>query len=151
MAEIRFYHAQHKTAQDVLPDLLLKALQRKMRIACKLSNTDTCQDYDDYLWQWSKTHFLPHGIDHQEFAADQPVLLTTENHAANGARTLMVLDDAELPPTPSDFDLICFIFDGRNPYIVKRAREEWTRLKTEATATLTYWQQQETGQWLNKA
>lgn len=151
MPEIRFYHTQYKSAQEVLPDLLLKALQRNMRVACKLADPESCQDYDQYLWQFSKDHFLPHGMDTDDHVGDQPVILTTQDQALNGARTLMVLDEANLPPMDAPFDLICYIFDGRNAFSVKRAREEWSRLKSLDGTTLTYWQQQDTGQWLNKA
>lgn len=150
MAEIRFYHTQHKAVQDVLPDLLVKALSRQMRVVCKLASDDECQEYDDYLWQFSKTHFLPHGKDNDAFASEQPVLLTTGDAAANNAKTMMVLDETPLPPN-GQYDLVCYIFDGRNAIQVQRARSEWTRLKQDSNVILTYWQQQDNGQWQNKA
>lgn len=150
MAEIRFYHTQHKSVQDVLPDLLVKALARQMRVVCKLASDEECQEYDDYLWQFSKMHFLPHGIDNDPSADLQPVLLTTQDTAANQAKTMMVMDDTPLPPTGL-YDLVCYIFDGRNAMQVQHARSEWTRLKQDSALTLTYWQQQDNGQWQNKA
>ena len=150
MAEIRFYHTQYKTAQDVLPDLLLKALSRQMRVVCKLADAETCQEYDTYLWQFSKTHFLPHGQASDPLAEAQPVILTTENTAPNSAKTMMVLDNAELPPVGA-YGLVCLIFDGRNPLYVQHARAQWTKLKALDDVTLTYWQQQENGQWQSKA
>ena len=150
MPEIRFYHTQYKTAQEVLPDLLLKALSRQMRVVCKLADTATCQDYDDYLWQFSKNHFLPHGLATDSDAALQPVLLTDTDTALNLAKTMMVLDNAALP-SATDYDLICLIFDGRNPMHVQHARGQWALLKDQANIILTYWQQQENGQWQSKS
>ncbi len=150
MAEIRFYHTHYKTAQDVLPELLLKALSRKMRVACKLPHDHACSDYDDFLWQFSKQHFLPHALASDVYASEQPVVLTTEDTVPNQAKTMMVLDMAATPPITA-FDLICLVFDGRNPAHVQQARAEWSRLKQEPNVTLTYWQQQENGQWQSKA
>ncbi|HEY1095628.1 MAG TPA: DNA polymerase III subunit chi [Alphaproteobacteria bacterium] len=150
MAEIRFYHAQTRSAEEVLPDLLSKALQRNLRVACKFADEERMAYYDNYLWRYQPQSFLPHGTVHDGQAIHQPVLLTTEDHAANAAKTMMVLENATLPEQ-HDFDLLCLVFDGHDPLQIQQARQQWARLKEQNDMTLSYWQQQENGQWINKA
>lgn len=151
MIEIRFYHTQTRSAQEVLPDLLTKALKKFPRIACKVVDEERCLYFDDYLWHYHPQAFLPHGTDRDILPAHQPILLMTGDTPANGAKTLMVVEEAALPADISPFDLICLVFDGRDPRQREPARQTWARLKDESDITLSYWQQQDNGQWINKA
>jgi DNA polymerase-3 subunit chi len=151
MTEIRFYHTQLRSAEDVLPDLLGKALQKFPRIACKLADEERRAYYDEYLWRYQPQSFLPHGTEQDTYHEQQPVLLITGDVATNGAETLMVVEDALLPADPSAYQLVCLIFDGRDPRQVHQARQSWSHLKQQGQATLSYWQQQDSGQWINKA
>jgi DNA polymerase-3 subunit chi len=152
MTEIRFYHTQIRSAEEVLPDLLSKALKKFPRIACKVADEERCLYFDDYLWHYHPQAFLPHGTDHDILPEHQPILLMTGDTALNGAKTLMVMEEATLPANLSHYDLICLVFDGRDPRQREPARQYWAQLKKEQQdVTLSYWQQQDSGQWINKA
>jgi DNA polymerase-3 subunit chi len=150
MVEIRFYHTQRRSAEEVLPDLLSKALQKNMRVVCKLADDDRCRYYDDYLWRYQPQSFLPHGLESDDFSANQPIVLTTEDRASNQAKTLMVIEDAAVPDD-LPYDLVCLVFDGQDQRQVQQARAQWSKFKSEDNVTLSYWQQQDNGQWISKA
>ena len=150
MTEIRFYHMLYDKTDQIIPDLLQKALDRNMRVLLKLPDNDRCAYYDDWLWRFQPESFLPHGTDSDsERAADQPVLLTIGDAAPNGARMALVAEEAGLPPV-TDFDLVCYLFDSENPSRLQKARQLWKELKTQPELALTYWQQQSNGRWIKQ-
>lgn len=149
MTEIRFYHLQYNTTAQVIPDLLQKALSRDMRVLLKLPNEERCKYYDDWLWRFEAESFLPHGLDNDVRSAEQPVLISTNDKALNGARMALVAEEADLP-SEGDFDLICTLFDSETPSRLQKARQLWKDLKERPGLTLTYWQQQSNGRWVKQ-
>lgn len=150
MTEIRFYHMLYDKTDQIIPDLLQKALDKNMRVLLKLPNAERLGYYDDWLWRFQPESFLPHGTDQDtEKASEQPVLLTLGDTPLNDARMALVVEEAELPPT-NDFDLICYLFDSENPSRLQKARHLWKELKERSGLTLTYWQQQTNGRWIKQ-
>ncbi len=90
MTEIGFYHLQRSALEQVLPRLLGKALERGMRVVVLAGSDERVKALDGALWTFDQGSFLPHGTAAGDFAAEQPVYLTTDEENPNGA-TLLAL------------------------------------------------------------
>jgi DNA polymerase-3 subunit chi len=99
---------------------------------------------------WSQPEWLPHGTVADGDPDLQPIWLSSEPDAANGARYLFLLDDAGAATNRlTSFDRVFDLFDGNNPVSVAAARARWKAAKA-AEHVLSYWQQGKTG-WQKKA
>ncbi|MBV7409509.1 DNA polymerase III subunit chi [Maritimibacter sp. DP1N21-5] len=150
MGEAYFYHLTATPIEATLPTLLSRALGAGWRVVVRGTDEGRLRWLDDRLWEGEG--FLPHGTSSAPHAADQPVLLTTEEVAVapNGARCLVSIDGADLAAsdiTASERAMI--LFDGNDDRATERAREQWRSL-TGAGVKAKYWSQ-ETGAWALKA
>lgn len=139
MTEIRFYHLEQQTLEQVLPALLSKALNNGHRIIVKANDEHNVQRLNDYLWTYNPNSFLPHGSKKDGHAEHQPVWLTTEDEKPNGADVLILTGGAS-SENISEYKLCCELFDGRDEAAVQEARTKW-KLYQKAEHTITYWQQ----------
>lgn len=149
MTEIRFYHLQQQSLEQALPLLLRKALDSGKRAFVKLDDDKRLSPLSDALWSYKNTGFLPHGLASEQYAVDQPVLLSAEDENLNGADMLVLANGAESKHL-KDFGLCCEMFNGQDAAEVQAARQRWKAYK-EAGHDLTYWQQTERGGWEQKA
>lgn len=98
---------------------------------------------DRLLWEYRRDSFLPHACSGDRNDAVQPVLLSTEPVAANGARNIALADgvwrDAAL-----DFDRAFYFFDEER---IVEARQTWKALADRQGGERRYWKQSETGGW----
>lgn len=147
MTEIRFYHLTRSTVAQALPELLEKTLARGWRAVIKLNDAARVEDLNKHLWAYRADSFLPHGSAKDGQAVDQPVWLTTQDDAPNGAEVLFQLEGAT-SATPDVYALVCDVFDGNDDESVEQARARWVAYK-KAGHTLAYWQQGERG-WAKK-
>ena len=148
MTEVGFYHLQRSALEQVLPRLLGKALERGMRVVVLAGSDERVKALDGALWTFDQGSFLPHGTAAEDFAAEQPVYLTTDEENPNGA-TLLALTDGVEPDFLDGFERCLDLFDGNDSQAVEAARGRWKRLK-EAGHDLTYWQQTAQGGWEKK-
>lgn len=139
MAEIGFYHLT-RTALDVaLPKLLGRVLAASGRAVVKAASEERLAALDTALWLCPEPDWLPHGTRTAGEADLQPIWLTTEDEAPNGARHLFLIEGA----TSARLDLferVFDLFDGQDDEAVAAARQRWTAAKA-AGHTLTYWRQ----------
>lgn len=143
-----FYHLSRRPLEATLPTLLDKALAAGWRVAVRGTDAARMDWLDERLWLGEG--FLPHGRAGTGFDADQPVLLTTDREAANGAVCLMAVDGAPVAPEEvRAMARVCVLFDGNDPVMVERARAQWRTL-TEAGLPAQYWSE-ESGRWEKKA
>lgn len=151
MTEIRFYHAQYSSLEQVLPGILGKALSGGRRIVVWFADKALVEQMNEHLWTYNPDSFLPHGSAKDGFASDQPVWLTDQAENPNGADVLMTVRGAthDLPPNLADFTLCCDMIDGRLDDDVAAARARWKAYK-DAGHDVTYWQQTDKG-WEKKA
>jgi DNA polymerase-3 subunit chi len=148
MGAALFYHLTRRPLEATLPVLLEKALAQGWRVAVRGTDPQRIEWLDERLWMGEG--FLPHGRAGTGFDADQPVLLTTEAEAANGATCLMAVDGAEVGGDEAQrLDRVCILFDGNDPAAVERARGQWRAL-TGAGVPAQYWSE-ESGRWEKKA
>lgn len=145
MTEFRFYHMQQKRLEQVLPEVLAKALEKKYRVVVKTGSAARCEALDAALWASSADSFLPHGTSKSGNAGEQPIWLTTEDENPNSA-TMLVLTDGVAPANVENFSLCCSLFDGNDASAVSKAREHWSLYKAQGHS-LMYFQQDDLGKW----
>jgi DNA polymerase-3 subunit chi len=148
MSEIGFYHLTRTGADQALPQLLGRTLAARQRALVLCRGEERVAALDAALWQCVEPAWLPHGTAADGDADLQPVWLTTEDAAANGARFLFLIDGAESARL-GEFDRVFDLFDGNDEAAVVAARERWVAAKAAGHA-LTYWQQGARG-WEKKA
>ena len=149
MTEVLFYHLTESTLEEALLPLLDKSLQRGWKAVVQTGSDERRASLDQHLWTYRDDSFLPHGLDHEPHAAEQPVLLTTGQGAANGAQIRFLVDGAA-PPDLSAYERAVFMFDGHDEAQVGQAREHWKAMKA-AGHQATYWQQTPERRWERKA
>lgn len=149
MAEFRFYHLERSNLDQVLPQLLTKALSGGHRILIKTVNDAEAERLSTHLWTFDPNSFLPHGTQKDGHKTDQPVWITANNDNPNNSDVL-ILTHGQSAPEEHSFTLICDMFDGRAPEMLDAARARWKALK-DTDAELSYWQQSPEGRWEKKA
>lgn len=150
MGKAMFYHLTHSTLEATARTLLLRALDQGWRVALRGRDPAVLERLDMALWTDDKAGFLPHGLAGGPHDADQPVLLTTEDHAPNGACCVMAVDRA--PVTPGEvagLERLWVLFDGQDETAVQNARGDWKAMTT-AGVLAEYWSE-EGGRWEKKA
>ncbi len=150
MTEIRFYHLTRRSLEDVLPVMLERTLVRdRKRAVVMVGSAERVEHLNAHLWTYNDRSFLPHGSRTDGAAELQPIWLTDSEENPNAARVLFLADGAVLEAV-DQYDLVCTLFDGRDPDAVTRAREQW-RAYQGGDHDLTYWQQTDNGGWEQKA
>lgn len=150
MAEVWFYHLTETTLDGALPGLLERSLERGWRVVVQSGSEERRDALDALLWTWRDDSFLAHGTDREPHAAEQPVLLTTGDGNANGARIRFLVDGASAPPDIAGYERIVFMFDGHDPAQVEAARDEWKAARARGL-DVSYWKQAPDGRWSRSA
>lgn len=148
MTEIRFYHLRTKTAEQALPEILMKAIDGGRRVVVKTPDEKAAAGLNDYLWVYNPDAFLPHGMKNDGHAASQPVWITAGDDNPNNANVLITTGGA-VPEAPENYSLCCEMLEDRETGQIAAARQRWTSYK-ERGFTLTYWQQTDRGRWEKK-
>ncbi len=149
MPEIRFYHLTRAPLEKVLPVLLEKTLEAGARAVVMAQSEERVEALTGLLWTYNDRGFLPHGSAKDGFAERQPIWLTTGTENPNGAKYLFLTDGAECQDMAA-FERCFLLFDGRDEQAVAAARAQWKAYK-DSGAELSYWQQDDSGRWQNKA
>jgi len=147
--EVLFYHLERQTLENVLPNLLEKTIQRGWRAVVKTGSQERLDALDLSLWTFTEDSFLAHGTAKDGFAADQPVYLTLDDEAPNGAEVRFYVDGATANDVAGLVRAI-FMFDGNDDEATAKARVQWQAMKA-AGHTCTYWRQTPEGRWEKRA
>jgi DNA polymerase-3 subunit chi len=148
VTEVLFYQLDRQPLEQVLPGLVEKCRERSWRVVVQATSEERVEALDAQLWTYRDEAFLAHGTRRDGNAALQPVWLTSENENPNGATVRFLVDGAE-PETFGGFDRVVFLFDGKDPAALDRARAAWKTARAEGH-TATYWQQAANGRWEEK-
>jgi DNA polymerase-3 subunit chi len=148
MAEIGFYHLTRTGPDQALPQLLGRTLAAGQRAVVMCATEERVAALDEALWQCPDPDWLPHGGSSDGDADLQPIWLTTQEVAPNGAKFLFLVDGVSSARL-DEFARVFMLFDGNDPGAVASARVAWTEAK-RAGHSLTYWQQTERG-WEKKS
>ncbi len=149
MSEVYFYHLQNQPLEKVLPQLVEKCLERGWRCVVQARSDERVVALDQHLWTWRDDSFLPHGVESEGNAAEQPVLLTTSEANTNTANVRFFVEGAS-SENLSGYERAIHLFDGNDPDAVDHARAQWKNAQA-AGHNVTYWQQDEAGRWQQKA
>lgn len=148
-SEVWFYHLERGSLDGVLPLLVQKCLDKGWEALIRVGNQERLEALDTALWSYREDSFLPHGTDREDEPETQPVLLTTATTNLNNAAVLFLVDR----PDEGEFDgyeRIIRLFDGRDPDALTEAREAWKAMKEDGHP-VTYWQQNQSGGWEQRA
>jgi DNA polymerase-3 subunit chi len=149
VAEALFYHLTESNLEAALPTLLEKSIGREWRAVVQTGSEERRDALDQHLWLYRDDSFLPHGLDHEPHAAEQPVILTAGPDNPNGAQIRFLVDGASPPPL-GGYERAVFLFDGNDEGQIEEARVHWKALKGDGH-DVTYWQQTVEGRWERKA
>ncbi len=139
MTEIGFYHLTRTAPEIALPQLLGRTLAGGQRAVVRCATEERLTVLDEVLWRCGDPDWLPHGSASDGDAGLQPIWLTTEDAAPNGARFLFLLDGAKSAHLDS-YDRVFDLFDGGDESAVNAAHERWLKAQSDGH-TLTYWEQ----------
>ncbi len=146
MPDCLFYRAVRRSTDQILEQLVRKALGDNSRVVICSSNTDRLRRIDDRLWLFDDDAFIPHGLAGSGNDSRQTVLLATTPDNPNGAEILVCLGELALETSRIDgFSRTCVIFDGGNPAELAAARANWKRV-VDAGWSSAYWSD-ESGKW----
>jgi DNA polymerase-3 subunit chi len=148
VSEVRFYHLQRASLEDVLPVILERAHQRGTRTVVLVGSQERAQALNAYLWTFRPDSFLPHATVDEGRAETQPIVIATEGNP-NRAE-LAILADGAAASDMTPFKTICEIFDGNDPTILEESRRRW-RAYGQQGHTLIYYQQSPEGKWVEQA
>jgi len=149
MTDVRFYHLERQSLDDVLPRMLQTSLERGWRCVVQAGSDERVEQLAAYLWAFDEESFLPHGSKADGSPGLQPIWLTADSGNPNGATVRFLVDGARAESL-SGLERAVFIFDGNDEAMVQQARGDWKRFKAESHA-ISYWQQDEQGRWQNRA
>ncbi len=149
MSAVLFYHLTGSSVDQTVRTLLTRALDQSWRVVVRGTQADRLAALDRSLWLGPEEEFLPHGMAGGPHDRDQPVLLTTAQHAQEGADALMLLDGAALSDAEARaLQRVWVLFEGADPDAVQRARELWRSVSAWGVAA-QYWSD-EAGRWEKK-
>ncbi|MGH1350461.1 MAG: DNA polymerase III subunit chi [Methyloligellaceae bacterium] len=143
--EVLFYHLERTTLEQVLPGLLEKSLQRGWNAVVHASSEERIMMLDTLLWTYNDASFLPHGTAKDDYQAEQPVFLTTDDVNPNKAAIRFMIDGASTSDL-NTYERAVFMFDGLDEQAVNHARSQWKVAKA-AGCEVTYWRQSGQGRW----
>jgi DNA polymerase-3 subunit chi len=150
LAEVFFYHLTQTPLEVTLRLLLEKSRAAGWRVALRAQSDALLDQLDRALWAGPDDGFLAHGRDGGAHDADQPILLTLSQSAANQPDCLVTVEGAPIAPEEvAGLKRAMILFDGHNTTALQTARAQWKAL-TEAGVKAKYWSE-ETGRWEMKA
>jgi DNA polymerase-3 subunit chi len=146
MTDFLFYQLLSQPLEIALPRLIEKSREKGWRVIVQALTRERLAALDERLWTYEDASFLPHAIDDEGEATNQPVLLTTGPLNANGAQIRFLTDGAPIPDDAASYERIALLFDGNDTEAVTAAREAWRSVKDRGL-NATYWRQNAQGAW----
>lgn len=141
--QVDFYHLTRQPLDRVLPQIAEKVLAAGNRLLIVVADDDERARLDRHLWTWAPDAFLPHAQVGAGDGKTQPVLLSADIDAANGARQI-ALADGIWRPDALDFERVFHFFDEQR---IADARAAWKLVKDREGVEPRYWKQNEAGRW----
>ena len=138
-----FYHLAQTPLERVLPAICERVLGTGERLLI-VGGAEMLPRLDALLWTFAPESFLPHGRADAPRAGEQPILLSSDVTAANGA-TNVALADGHWRDEALAFARAFYLFDGD---ALPEARSAWRMLNGRPDVERRYWKQDEAGKWV---
>lgn len=149
--DIQFYHLLATTLERALPQLLNKALQAEYRVQISCRDRSTVKMLDARLWDYDPASFLPHGVEEEDHAERQPILLGVSDENKNQAQLRVITDGRTLEMDAlNGYQRVLDVFNGNDETATVQARERWKHYKT-TDHNLSYIRQMPDGSWKKQA
>jgi len=150
MPELWFYHLEHETALNLLPQLLRRGLERGLRLSIETISHEFVGRWSSHLWACEDTGFLPHGLEGDKRSASQPIWLANGNANPNGSTFRFYVDGA-VPSAgwlkdDAALQRASVLFEGANVQSVQAARSLWKEARSLGIA-VRYQRQNDGGGW----
>ena len=130
----------------MLPLIARAAKRSGQRLLVVAGDADLLDRLDKALWEQFPEDYLAHGRADAPHAARQPVLLSADCTAANGA-TLVALADGQWRPEAEQFDRALLFFDDSGR---AASRQVW-RLFDQREDVTREFHELDHGKWVQKA
>ena len=140
--QVDFYQLANMPVESVVLQVTVKVMESGERLVIVAEDEQLLNVLDTALWTHDPTSFLAHGYADDDKAADQPILLSTTQTAANGAQ-FIILADGIWRESLRGFSRIFYLFDADH---VHEARQAWRILAVKPGVEPRYWKQ-ENGRW----
>ena len=140
---VDFYLLSADPAPAAIALLARKTREAGERLLVVADDLDLLETVSQTLWESASEAFLANGIAGDEHDARQPILLSNEVDAVNGARFLLIADGLWREPGES-FSRVLFLFDDTTR---DHARQTWKALQDREGMERKFWKQQ-SGRWV---
>jgi DNA polymerase-3 subunit chi len=139
---VDFYHLTASPLERVLPAIAEKVTAQGGRLLI-VADEPLLAGLDRLLWTYAPDSFLTHGLASAPGAEAQPVLISAEAAAVNGAANV-ALADGRWREEALGFERAFYFFDAGR---LDEARAAWRALKDRDGVEPRYWKQLE-GRWV---
>jgi DNA polymerase III subunit chi len=140
---VDFYHLTRSPVNAVLPVIAERLLGGGERLLVCAGDDALRLGLDKCLWDYRADSFLPHGQAGGDHDDTQPILLSDDTAAPNGAHNI-ALADGIWRNAALGFDRAFFFFTSET---IDDARAAWRGLGDRNEVERHYWKQDEAGKW----
>ncbi|MEO9600394.1 DNA polymerase III subunit chi [Parasphingorhabdus sp.] len=140
---VDFYHLTRDPVEKLVPMLASKSLDVGKRVFLVSRDEARCAALSKSLWSDDPASFLAHDFAGSERQADQPILISDQCEAANGA-PYIILSDGQWREEALTFERAFFLFAADQ---IDHARTVWRDLAANEVVTPRYWKQ-DGGRWV---
>ena len=144
---VDFYQLSRDPAEAVLPQIARNSLKAGQRLLVVSGDSDQLGRISEGLWSRIPDTFLAHGLEGGPHDARQPILLSHQLAARNGARFAALADGVwreQEGGGDSAFERIFYLFDD---VTLQSARDCWRMLGQRDGVDRRFWKQQG-GKWV---
>lgn len=139
--QVDFYQLTRDPAEKVLPFIAQRVLDGKGRLLIVSGDSAQLEAISSSLWTSKADSFLAHATSGEGDDAVQPILLSDQTDALNGARFIAIAD-GNWRPVEHDFERVFYLFP---PNQTDNARAAWRALGDGVERR--YWKQ-DGGKWI---
>ena len=140
---VDFYHLTRDPAEKLVPMLAAKCLDADAKVLLVSGAEEQRVGLSKALWTHDAASFLAHDFAGSEKEEHQPILVSKDCNAPNGA-TFIVLADGQWREQALGFERAFFLFTGDE---IAEARRAWRDLTANDAVTPRYWKQ-DGGRWV---
>lgn len=141
--QVDFYHLTRDPVEKLVPMLASKCFEADAKLLLVSRDEDQRGRLSKALWSFSPTSFLAHDLGGSEYEQHQPILLSEDCKASNGASFILIAD-GNWRSGALDFDRAFFLFTEEK---ISDARITWRELTAKENVVPRYWKQQD-GRWM---